>query len=137
MELLHSWLSGPPLLTQLLGEAFERFSSSAPFMTNGTGLIWFRTCRTLDEKAGKDFAKLRHCMCVLQVLPLTRSCVCEDRLVDTASLGSGYTHNIGAKQLGLVCLAPGQEPQWQDGDSTLSTSFLDSSPKELAPIYVP
>ena len=51
-------------------------------------------------------------------------------------MGSGYTHNIGVKQLGLVCLAPGQEPQWKDGDSTLSTSFLDSSPKELAPIYV-
>ncbi len=36
-----------------------------------------------------------------------------------------------------MCLAPGQEPQWQDGDSTLSTSFLDSSPKELAPFTYP
>ena len=37
--------------------AFQSFTARSPFMNNGTGLIWFRTCSTLAGDKGQRFAR--------------------------------------------------------------------------------
>ena len=100
--------------------AFRSFTARSPFMKNGTGLIWFRTCSTLAGDEGQHFARTLSAYFLHQNVRI-----------------AGHTSLISDphpwKHPNLVVFDPVGK-SWSHGGELLAT---DMSPDFLHPIYVP
>ena len=100
--------------------AFQSFTSKAPFMDNGTALMWFRTCSTLADNEGQLFAR-------------TLSAYFPHQDVRIAGHTSLISDPHPWKHPNLVVFDP-VDDAWRHGGEILAT---DMSPDFLHPIYVP
>ncbi|GAM23090.1 hypothetical protein SAMD00019534_062650 [Acytostelium subglobosum LB1] len=100
--------------------SFQEFMASDPFLHNGTGLIWFRSCKTFNKVQGRLFAKFISDCFKVRVAGHT---------VEIPN-PSPFVH------AGFQLLHPNQTPEWEDesGDCFPTTTF---SPSQLEPIYIP
>jgi hypothetical protein len=99
--------------------SFARFVAMTPFATDGTALLWWRTCSTFNEAAGKKFAS---------ELATLLGCRVAGHTVTIPTGGKLFV-----VQDGLPCVSPNQEATWADG----SGSSLTFSPPALQPIFSP
>lgn len=99
---------------------FQSFVNTQPFKQNGTGLIWFRTCETLNGERGRRFAERLSAYFGIRI--------------------AGHTIVISKPKImeqgGFQLLLPNERATWKDG-SGFMIETLDSSPQILEPIFIP
>eukprot|EP01117_Protostelium_nocturnum_P008362 TRINITY_DN2987_c0_g1_i1.p1 TRINITY_DN2987_c0_g1~~TRINITY_DN2987_c0_g1_i1.p1 ORF type:complete len:335 (+),score=68.54 TRINITY_DN2987_c0_g1_i1:82-1086(+) len=99
--------------------SFKRFVDCDPFLKNGTGILWFRTCFTLADEPGRIFGETLQDLFGRHV----RIAGHNKRIPDDLLFHNGF-----------VVLESDRRAGWNQNSSSVGT--FDCSPERLEPIYV-